>query len=113
MTDRDRLLEILNIPIYPHENVDPLVAVADFLLDNGVTFATDNNVGDKWTPTAEGLPDTFGTFIVAVQIPTRDRLYVDCADYDPFAKRWTPSLFWGNGLSVTHWRSLPDPPKEA
>ena len=36
MTDRERLLEILNVPIYPHENVDPLEAVADYLLDNGV-----------------------------------------------------------------------------
>jgi hypothetical protein len=32
------LLEILNVPIYPHVNVDPLEAVADYLLDNGVTF---------------------------------------------------------------------------
>ena len=38
MADRERLLEILNVPIYPHENVDPLEAVADYLLDNGVTF---------------------------------------------------------------------------
>lgn len=38
MTDRERLLEILNVPIYPHEQVDPLEAVADYLLDNGVTF---------------------------------------------------------------------------
>jgi hypothetical protein len=38
MADRERLLEILNVPIYPHEKVDPLEAVADYLLDNGVTF---------------------------------------------------------------------------
>ena len=36
MTERERLLAILNIKIYPHENVDPLEAVADFLLDYGV-----------------------------------------------------------------------------
>ena len=36
MTDRERLLKILNVPIHPHENVDLLEAVADFLLDNGV-----------------------------------------------------------------------------
>jgi hypothetical protein len=41
MTDRERLLEILNKPIFPHENVDPLEAVADYLLDNGVTFKAD------------------------------------------------------------------------
>ena len=36
MTDRERLLEILNKPIFPHEMVDPLEAVADYLLDNGL-----------------------------------------------------------------------------
>lgn len=36
MTDRERLLKILNEPIFPHENVDPLEAVADYLLDSGV-----------------------------------------------------------------------------
>jgi Zn finger protein HypA/HybF involved in hydrogenase expression len=51
MTDRERLLKILNVPIYPHENVDPLEAVADYLLDNGVTF-------HKWIPVSLGfLPD--------------------------------------------------------
>lgn len=39
--DRERLLRILNVPIYPHENVDPLEALADYLLDNGVTFGVD------------------------------------------------------------------------
>lgn len=36
MTERERLLAILKIPIYPHELVDPVDAVADFLLDHGV-----------------------------------------------------------------------------
>jgi hypothetical protein len=36
MTDRERMLEILNVPIFPHERVDPLEAVADYLLDNDV-----------------------------------------------------------------------------
>ena len=36
MSDRERLLAILKIPIYPHECVDPVEAVADFLLDYGV-----------------------------------------------------------------------------
>lgn len=40
MTDRERLIEILNVPIHPRLDVDPLEAVADYLLDNGVTFAT-------------------------------------------------------------------------
>ena len=32
---------------------------ADDLIANGVTFATDTKVGDKWTPTDERLPDEF------------------------------------------------------
>lgn len=37
MTDREKLIEILRKPIFPHELVDPTEAVADYLLDNGVT----------------------------------------------------------------------------
>lgn len=30
---------------------------ADHLIDHGVTFATDNNVGGKWIPVTEQLPE--------------------------------------------------------
>jgi hypothetical protein len=66
----------------------------------------------RWIPVSERLPDTFGTFIVAVRIPTRKRTYSDSADFDPFTKKWTPSLYWGKGMNVTHWMPLPEPPKE-
>ena len=33
---REKLIEILRVPIYPHELADPTEAVADYLLDNGV-----------------------------------------------------------------------------
>ena len=46
----ERLLQILNKPIFPHEMVDPLEAVADYLLDNGVTFAKDINVPSNLIP---------------------------------------------------------------
>ena len=36
MADKERLLKILNVPIYPHEQVDPLEAVADYLIDHDV-----------------------------------------------------------------------------
>jgi hypothetical protein len=35
---RNELLRILSMPIHPHEKVDPIEAVADYLLDNGVTI---------------------------------------------------------------------------
>lgn len=37
MTDRDRLIEILKVPIHPKIGVDPAEVVADYLLANGVT----------------------------------------------------------------------------
>lgn len=36
MTEREKLLEILKVPIYPHEQADPAEAVASYLLDNDV-----------------------------------------------------------------------------
>jgi hypothetical protein len=51
-------------------DADPAEVVADYLLDNGVTFATDNNVGGKLTPTgceycledSDGYRRGFGAF---------------------------------------------------
>ena len=37
MDVRGKLIEILRKPIFPHELVDPTEAVADYLLDSGVT----------------------------------------------------------------------------
>ena len=37
MTDRDRLIEILKVPIYPKIDVDPAEVVADYLLANDFT----------------------------------------------------------------------------
>ena len=37
MDVREKLVEILRKPIFPHELVDPIEAVADYLLDGGVT----------------------------------------------------------------------------
>lgn len=36
MGERERLIEMLKVPIYPKEGVDPAEVVADYLLDNGV-----------------------------------------------------------------------------
>lgn len=33
---REKLIEILRVPIYPHEMADPTEVVADYLLDNDV-----------------------------------------------------------------------------
>ena len=67
MTDREKLIEILRVPIYPHLDADPAEVVADYLLDNGVTFATDNNVGGKCDycqEDAEGCRKMIGAFSI-------------------------------------------------
>ena len=103
MTDRERLLKILNVPIYPHENVDPLEAVADFLLDNGVTF-------QKWVPVTEP-PKERECYFVTVKHwldgkPVTREAYWNGADWLSLDKRHelTPR--------VTHWMPLPEPPQE-
>ena len=46
MDVREKLIEILRKPIFPHELVDPTEAVADYLLDSGVTVL-ECKLGDK------------------------------------------------------------------
>lgn len=36
MTERERLIELLKVPIYPRIGADPAEVVADYLLDHGV-----------------------------------------------------------------------------
>ena len=50
MDVREKLIEILRKPIFPHELVDPTEAVADYLLDSGVTV-------QEWINSEEMLPE--------------------------------------------------------
>lgn len=47
MDVRERLIQILSVPIYPRLDADPAEVVADYLLDNGITI----------TPAAPGPTD--------------------------------------------------------
>ena len=102
MDVREKLIEILKKPIFPHELVDPTEAVADYLLDNGVTV-------QEWISVKERLPDAGG--------------YVVCiAKMNPFS-RFMPMVArikengWANPITeqyiseVTHWIPIPQPPK--
>ena len=102
MDVREKLIEILRKPIFPHELVDPTEAVADYLLDNGVTV-------QEWISVTERLPETGG--------------YVVCiAKRNPFS-RFMPMVAriekngWVNPITeqyiseVTHWMTIPQPPK--
>ena len=102
MDVREKLIEILRKPIFPHELVDPTEAVADYLLDSGVTV-------QEWISVKDRLPDAGG--------------YVVCiAKRNPFS-RFIPMVAriekngWVNPITeqyiseVTHWVPMPQPPK--
>ena len=102
MDVREKLIEILRKPIFPHELADPTEAVADYLLDSGVTV-------QEWISVDDELPKTGG--------------YVVCiAKENPFS-RFMPMVAriekngWVNPITeqyiseVTHWMAMPNPPK--
>lgn len=98
---REKLVEMLSEE-YKYGTYEDM---ADGLIANGVTI-------QRWIPVEERLPDHFGVFVVAISEPGRMRAGKDCADFDPFAKTWLPSMCWDRGYKVTHWMPLPQPPKE-
>ena len=57
MDVREKLIEILKKPIFPHELADPIEAVADYLLDSGVTMQELD--GCKYCKEYEDLPEHF------------------------------------------------------
>ena len=102
MDIREKLIEILRKPIFPHELVDQTEVVADYLLDSGVTV-------QEWISVKDRLPEDCG--------------YVVCiAKSNPFS-RFMPMVAridkngWANPMNdqyfsdVTHWMLLPELPK--
>ena len=102
MDVREKLIEILRKPIFPHELVDPTEAVADYLLDSGVTV-------QEWISVDDELPEV-GWYVVCI------------AKRNPFS-RFMPMVAriekngWVNPITeqyiseVTHWMPMPNPPK--
>ena len=90
MNVRKKLIEILRKPIFPHELVDPIEAVADYLLDSGVT-------AQEWISVNDRLPNPFESVLVF-----RDgKISIDYNE----GNGWFAYDF--NGKRVTHWMPLP------
>ena len=102
MDVREKMIEILRKPIFPHELVDPTEAVADYLLDSGVTV-------QEWVSADDMLPEAGG--------------YVVCiAKRNPFS-RFMPMVAriekngWVNPITdqyiseVTNWMPIHQPTK--
>ena len=82
--------------------------IADHLIANGVTFVTDNNVGNKWIPASEP-PEVYRDKyrqLIPFLVCTAGQEYPFKTFYD--GKKWGAR---GQDVSVTHWMPLPEPPK--
>ena len=101
MDVKEKLIEILRKPIFPHELVDPTEAVADYLIDSGVTI-------HEWISVDDRLPGEKVNCIVHYK-----HAYCENDDY------WTIGICFYDGekfqlnpaYKVTHWIPLPTPPK--
>ena len=112
MDVREKLIEILRKPIFPHELVDPTEAVADYLLDNGVTVR-------EWISVDDELPDKDGCYIVTAcdeGCSCGDGIWYDTVVIE--AEYYKGEWSWNeNGTEyditdlVTHWQPMPQPPK--
>ena len=101
MDVREKLIEILRKPIFPHELVDPTEAVADYLLDSGVTV-------QEWIPASDPpkkYRDEYGELIPFL-VCAEDTNYPFRAMYD--GKTWGNGIFY---VPAKWWMPLPQPPK--
>ena len=91
---------------------------ADFLLANGVTFATDTNDGCKWIPVTERLPENNKPVLVYctnITIQGGKIVHIGSLDCKQFwFLRTQPGIasFPVREWQVTHWMPLPEPPQE-
>ena len=102
MDVREKLIEILRKPIFPHELVDPTEAVADYLLDSGVTVP-------KWISVDDRLPEDDSDVLAYLRDGDKGRIYP--ANYAKGV--WFDCIFdIPVTNATTHWMPLPEPPKE-
>ena len=88
--------------------------LAENLIANGVTFATDNNVGDKWISVKDRLPDKecLAVCMLAGR-PAYNEMLVGWVGKDTMCETGYICESGGEFLpDVTHWMPLPQPPKE-
>ena len=121
MDVREKLIEILRKPIFPHELVDPTEAVADYLLDSGVTVQEWISVDDRLPEDDEQIESYYDgrmsckTVLVYTKygiIIPKNRLIVRPTGNKYLDDQVTDGWIWSGGTEeVTHWMPMPNPPK--
>ena len=95
---REKLIEILRKPIFPHELVDPTEAVADYLLDSGV-MVLPCKIGD----TVWGIRYHTGVPYIKQGVVS-EMAYLDdmrLAIAVKFAPKYNTRGFWGVNIFAT------------
>ena len=119
MTDREKLIELIQKAkdecVNDYSDHTENEYIADRLLDNGVTFETDTNVGSKWIPVTERLPEKNGEYLCRYvfgdycEMPFYQALHYYAAGERPHFQH---ELEGGSPkMKVTHWMPLPEPPQ--
>lgn len=126
MTAREKLIELLRkakSSMWGQSGLSCELArnsyIAEYLIANGVTFASDTNVGSKWIPVTERLPRGANCEEICENVIAylnRGDGYV-CTGWLCGSSWW---LIVGEDEDhtrwkmddVTHWMPLPEPPKE-
>lgn len=110
MTEREKLIELLQTSPTDAAGNHGVGALADHLIANGVTIQKWIPVSER-LPTFDDLPDYAGYdyHLVCCKSPITGKSTVQpaLASYDGFADK---TLISCHGL--THWMLLPEPPKE-
>ena len=111
MTDREKLIKLLgstpDVVARPHAKEK----IADHLLANGVTFATDTNDGCKWISVEDRLPKLEKyklSKVVLAWIKGHGRCFALRYDNGK-GEQW-----FSGGVEqqdITHWMPLPEPPE--
>lgn len=116
MNDREKLIKLM---VYA-KNLSSIEREADFLLANGVTFATDTNVGSKWISVEDDKPKRRGHYFIAYKFGDSDmQFYGEAFWHDDLETNgYVTGPHFSNegmeGMKVTHWMEipkLPEPPK--
>ena len=112
MDVREKLIEILRKPIFPHELADQTEAVADYLLANGVTV-------QEWISVEDRLPDNKEhDWVLAQVVEDNGFMHIPrVMEYRQAKNDWFEETYgWlsehDGVFTVTHWMPLPEPPEE-
>jgi hypothetical protein len=114
MTDREKLIELLQCSPTDVMGNHGVGAMADHLIANGVTFQT-------WIPVTERLPEDDlpkGSKVKQIKVLTAlksDKGVRTIRSQMRYRMTWYNSAPWAwkcSGSEITHWMPLPEPPKE-